>query len=159
MKAMTSRYWVFALNLLIIWPLAGWLIAEEIGDHPEIAASGTDGSSLEISSESEDEPAAMDSQEDPATELDESTEKEPAVLPTRPDSDSDEVPGEETPAEENGDDSPDRVITPVPAEENEEPDAARSRNPQTRLMPAQPKTRIEAMAFPRCGRVFRPRKN
>jgi tetratricopeptide (TPR) repeat protein len=141
MKAITSRCWALTLNLLILCPLAGRLAAEEIGNPSDIAAPAAEGSGSEISvSETADPPSAMAPQEQAATELDEASATEPGVLPGETETDGTEVPASES------FDNPQRVITPLPEGDDDQP-AARGRRSGPALTPAKRKTPTEASSL------------
>ena len=134
MKGTTSRCWAVALNLLILWPLAGRLAAEENGERADVAAPASQGSGSEISvSESAAEPAATEPQEEEAAESDEPSTAEPGVLPS------------ETNGAASGEDNPERVITPLG--EGEYEPSARGRNSGPTLTPAKRKTAMEVTAL------------
>ena len=135
MKAMTSCCWALALNLLILWPLAGRLVADEIDERSDVDAAAAESSGSEISvSETAAEPSAMQPQEETATELDEPTASEPGVLPAETESDAAEVPADET-------DNPERVITPLPEGSDDQPMAPRGRSSGPSLTPASARRR------------------
>ncbi|HEY1783886.1 MAG TPA: hypothetical protein VGG30_00005 [Pirellulales bacterium] len=142
MNATTSRCWALALNLLILWSLAGILAADEIGNSSEDAVPAATGSGSEISAaETGSDPSAMQPDDTAATEPDASSAAEPGVLPTEAGAERAEVP-----AAEGSTDNPQRVITPLPEGEEDQP-SARRRQPGPSLMPAKRKTPLETSSL------------
>ncbi|HEX4142995.1 MAG TPA: tetratricopeptide repeat protein [Pirellulales bacterium] len=129
MKAMTSRRWALALNLLILGPLAAVLTAEERGQRSGDAAPAAEAGSVILVSESVAEPAAKESEDQAATDVDDPAEAEPGVLPGESDADETEI----------DEDNPERVITPMQEGEDDRRVDTRHRHTGPVLTPAKRK--------------------